>query len=97
MTNTQANPAPSTKLPKLHVDFDTRSYERTYQHAPRGRGSWAFDLGDGVPWFTPGSTLYGEAKKLAKAEIARRVAGPEPSGAKWDLDDCSTVIVTVLT
>ncbi len=56
-------------MPK--VSFDTAPYVRSHMKPPRGRGSWAFCFGESEAWFTP-SVTYGEAKKLARAEAARR-------------------------
>lgn len=63
---------------RIMVLIDTRDYELSYGHKPRG--SWAFmfdkqsyDSVDEV-WWTPGSTLYSEAKKLAIAEAKNRKA-----------------------
>lgn len=60
------------------TDIETREYELTYGKTPRGRGSWAFFF-DGdedalKAFFTPGSTTYKEARKLAIAEAAKRGA-----------------------
>lgn len=60
------------------VVVDTRYYENNYGKAPRGRGGWAFcsvdvrrpDYLDHVIW-TP-SLPYGEARKFAVAEAAKR-------------------------
>lgn len=61
----------------MAIYFDTREYERAHGHTPRGRGSWAFFFGGTskyaeAAWFTPGSTTYGEAKRLARAEAKSR-------------------------
>ena len=53
------------------MDFDTAMYEWTYGYKPRGRGSWAFQIGArrscgaGLkdPVWAPGDVLYSEAKK----------------------------------
>lgn len=55
------------------IEFNTSEYTMNHGAMPRGRGSWAFEFpGDKTPWFTPGSTTFGEAKKLARAEATRR-------------------------
>lgn len=54
--------------------FDTRAYQATYTHAPRGYGSWAFDYRieshreNAAPIFAPTSS-YADAKKWIKAHI----------------------------
>ena len=59
------------------VQFDNGEWERSNGRSPRGRGSWGFAFGDpycdpSLFWFTPGSTTFTEAKKLARAEAERR-------------------------
>jgi hypothetical protein len=56
------------------MEFLTSDYEMTYGQTPRGRGSWAFSpdknpdvLDKEKVFWTPGSTTYQEAKKLASA------------------------------
>lgn len=61
------------------VTFNTREYEFSHGKKPRGRGSWAFFFDDKTnnvadAFWTPGSTTYAEAKKMAKAEAVRRGA-----------------------
>lgn len=60
----------------MAVEFNTREYEFSHGHAPRGRGSWAFFFDRSMPiqdvFWTPGSTPYAEAKKMARAEAKRR-------------------------
>ncbi len=60
------------------VEFSTSEYEYNHGAKPRGRGSWAFafdcnEKPEALFW-TPGSTTYGEALKLARAEAKRRGA-----------------------
>ena len=57
------------------ISVNTRLYEREYCRAPKGRGVWAFSIGctaayDDVSlaWFSPCSTTYREAVRLAKLE-----------------------------
>lgn len=54
-----------------HFIFDTGPYRRSHMKEPRGRGSWAFQLRDGEPWFAPVGT-YREAKLAAKAHFAQQ-------------------------
>lgn len=55
------------------IEFNDNSYRLSYGFAPRGRGSWGFYFPeDGEVWWTPGSTIFSEAKKLARAETRRR-------------------------
>jgi hypothetical protein len=65
----------------MAIYFRTDDYELSHGK-PRGRGSWAFSLkrdpilGHEIFW-TPGSTTYTEAKRLARqhyAAEARRAA-----------------------
>lgn len=49
--------------------FDTSPYRSSHMKEPRGRGSWAFQLRDGEPWFAPVST-YREAMRAAKEHFA---------------------------
>lgn len=60
----------------MTLRFDTSEYEQRYCKSPKGRGSWAFRFneGDQEPWFTLGCTTYTEAKRLARAEAAARLA-----------------------
>ncbi len=65
-------------MAKAAFSFSTCEYEYNHGAKPRGRGSWAFafdgkEQHDALFW-TPGSTTYGEAIKLARAEAARRGA-----------------------
>jgi hypothetical protein len=68
-----------TKAPTIRrsaVVVSTDEYVASHGHSPRGRGSWAFFFGDDdsieAAWFTPGSTIYGEARQLAITEAIRR-------------------------
>ena len=48
------------------MTFDTAMYEWTYGYRPRGRGYWAFQIGNRAhyePVWAPGDVLYSEAKK----------------------------------
>jgi hypothetical protein len=63
------------------VEFNTRDYELAHGCKPRGEDSWAFFF-DARPdrrtfnkaWFADGFLTYGEAKKQARDEAARRRA-----------------------
>lgn len=62
---------------RTSVQFDNSEWERSNGRSPRGRGSWGFAFGDADCdpsefWFTPGSTTFGEAKKMARVEAQRR-------------------------
>jgi hypothetical protein len=61
-------------IQRKKVAFDTDEYELAHGRAPRGRGSWAFYFEDTpeVPWWTPHSMTFGEARKQARAEAQRR-------------------------
>lgn len=67
-------PKAAPKIRLSEVEISTRDYEFAYGHAPRGRGSWAFFFADDLrtPWFAPGSLLYSQACKQARAEAQRR-------------------------
>jgi hypothetical protein len=60
------------------VWFDDTQFVRSQGRKPRGRGSWAFcpaqcyDAADYLKhtFFTPGATLYAEARKMARAHFA---------------------------
>ena len=59
------------------VKFDTRPYECSHGHAPRGRGSWAFHPDANVSAMSPEiiwtpSMTYAEAKKYARPLAAAR-------------------------
>lgn len=60
----------------MTIYFNTRDYELSHGHSPRGRGAWAFFFDRSTQiedvWFTPGSTTYSEAKKMAREEAKRR-------------------------
>lgn len=62
----------------MRVTVDTGPYEREncdfIGKKPRGRGSWAFQIGEGDPWLSH-STTYTEAKKAAIAEARSRGVG----------------------
>ena len=56
------------------IRFETDEYELAYGHSPRGRGSWAFGTTRNADpsnkeqtFWTPGSTIFADAKKLANA------------------------------
>jgi hypothetical protein len=60
----------------IQVDFNTNQYVFAHGHTPRGRGSWAFEIeGRKEIFWTPGNTLFGEAKKMAKAEAVNTLQG----------------------
>jgi hypothetical protein len=72
---------------RIVVDFSTTDYVISYGHAPRGRGSWAFSKrrnpdmncqrdAESIFW-TPGSTTYGEAKKLATEHFRSKVGADD--------------------
>lgn len=70
------------------ITFDTTPYELTHGRSPRGRGSWVFrpfhlrnaDSLEGM-LMSPSMTLT-EAKRWAKAEIARRYQKRLDAGLK---------------
>ena len=62
------------------IIVSTRLYEREYGKQPKGRGSWAFSIGDTKGYddvskaFFTNSMTYSEAIKVAKQEAQRRNA-----------------------
>lgn len=60
----------------MKVEILTEGYQFAHRHAPRGRGSWAFAEDYTAPgdspdiFWTPGSTTFTEAKRLAKKHFA---------------------------
>lgn len=54
----------------MNPDFNTTDYQMAHGHNPRGRGSWAFFPTRNArvedAFWTPGSTTYSEAKKMAR-------------------------------
>lgn len=60
----------------MMIEFSTREYQFSHGHMPRGRGSWAFFFNNEQAieqaFWTPGSTTFGEAKKMARDEARRR-------------------------
>lgn len=70
----------------VRVEFNTAPFVASHGKEPRGRGSWAFGTvrnpnvaNQDICWFSPGGMTFGEAKKWAKREVARRF-GPDASG-----------------
>jgi hypothetical protein len=46
------------------MEFDTAMYEWAHGFRPRGRGTWAFQIGSlETPVWAPTDVLYSEAKK----------------------------------
>lgn len=73
----------------IKIEFNDSEYRFSHGAAPRGRGSWAFLFpGAAEPWFTPGSTTFGEAKKLARIEAQRRFSHAA-TGATCIVQVCS--------
>lgn len=62
------------------IMVSTRLYEREYGKQPKGRGSWAFSIGDTKGYddvskaFFTNSMTYREAVKVAKLEAQRQGA-----------------------
>jgi len=68
-------------IPMSNITVSTRLYEREYCKSPKGRGCWAFSIGNTAAYddvakafFTPGSTTYREAVRLAKQEAQAKNA-----------------------
>lgn len=57
----------------IKIEFDTAPFYRSHMKDPKGRGSWAFDLGIGDIAFSPSMT-YSEAKRWAKSQFEDRTA-----------------------
>ena len=68
------------KVTAAMVEFDITEYVFSTGHAPRGRGSWAFEFEPGKPeWtrieqngVTTCSMTYGEAKRWATRQAIAR-------------------------
>ena len=62
------------------INVSTHLYEREYGRCPKGRGAWAFSIGDTAGYndvskaFFTSSMTYREAVKVAKQEAQRRNA-----------------------
>lgn len=62
------------------ITVATHLYEREYDKAPKGRGSWAFSIGSTAGYkdvskaFFTDSMTYREAVKVAKQEAQRQGA-----------------------
>lgn len=67
-------PEAAAKIKLSEVEICTRDYEFAHDHAPRGRGCWAFYFENDprTAWWAPGSLLYSEACRHARAEAQRR-------------------------
>jgi hypothetical protein len=69
----------------LAVTFTDRAYQLSHMRAPRGRGSWAFEVkhaGVELPLVWANGT-YAEAKSTAKAQArAMQAAGLIPPGIR---------------
>lgn len=69
-----------TTIALSSIIVSTRLYEREYGKQPKGRGSWAFSIGDTKGYddvskaFFTNSMTYSEAIKVAKQEAQRRNA-----------------------
>lgn len=53
------------------MNVDTTNYQDTHGKAPRGEGTWMFDLGRNGAWttiFTPFAMRFSDAKKWAIRE-----------------------------
>ncbi len=68
------------QMPLSSILVNTRLYERDYGHTPKGRGSWAFSIGnldgylDATKAFFTNSMTYREAVQVAKKEAQKRGA-----------------------
>lgn len=75
MTQTTNN---TKKVAKSSITVITSLYWREYQREPKGRGSWAFSIGDksgyddALKAFFTNSMTYKEAVKVAKEEAQKR-------------------------
>lgn len=63
----------------MTVEFNTREYQFSHGHGPRGRGAWAFYFsreeerrGAACAWWAPMGSTYQEAKHFARVEARRR-------------------------
>jgi hypothetical protein len=61
-------------------EFTDAAFRRSHGRAPRGRGSWAFQVSTtarafdadcvGEVWFAPGSVTFAEARRAAAVHFA---------------------------
>ena len=60
-------------MSRLSFTFCARKFELSHMKAPKGFGSWAFEV-EGHTFFSPSMTLT-EAKRFAKAKATELAAG----------------------
>jgi hypothetical protein len=66
----------------VNVIVNTSSFEFSHGNKPRGRGNWAFFIGDAtVPWFAPVNCLYKDAKATAVRRAKRQCVNAVTVGA----------------
>lgn len=67
------------------IYIDTTGYIFAHGHAPRGKGVWAFYMGNrndiNKLYCTPGSRTFGEARRLAQNEARKQGADYVSVGA----------------
>lgn len=56
---------PTNTYPATHVRVETDRYLFAHGRTPRGRGTWAFEVG-AETWWAPANLLFTEAKRLAR-------------------------------
>jgi hypothetical protein len=55
------------------IELDTTEYRQSHLREPRGRGAWAFYVGDDLePLWSPSMT-YTEAKRWLREQLKNRV------------------------
>lgn len=72
--STTSRPVATPVAPRIkrsEVEISTHEYEFAHGRLPRGRGSWAFQMGKAL-WWAQGSHLYSEACRQARVEAQRR-------------------------
>ena len=73
-------------MTRTMIRFNDSEYQFSHGKTPRGRGSWAFSVsrepersGSAIFW-TPGSTTFGAAKKLARAHYVAEIGNGHLNG-----------------
>jgi hypothetical protein len=67
------------------IDIDDSDYRRSHMTSPRGRGSWAFQIGgSSLPMIWTPSMTYADAKVWAKAAVRQMIAaGAIPASVSY--------------
>lgn len=72
-------------MPRSTIKFDTKPWTNSHMDAPKGRGSWAFQI-DGASKddviFSPSMT-YSEAKSWMRAKVRELNVTPDADNEIW--------------